>query len=250
MSALVTNTARTTFHQLASLVLERMHPAGRARAIAETLRQEGDIAGSMPLVPGDAFVGFRALAPRRTAAEPPHIADRRAMCAELAALIGPEAPGGDPLALARVLRAVERQLFGSPDGRQAAIAARAGREASEIEDVFSIRVRGTVTWQADHERWLLQVRRITAAIAGSPPSSDAGVTAQRLVSLVRPLLAEAEFQSQRPTIAVIDPDGKAPYADALDMPPPVGGYAIAQLVAGDDGELSIAVPMGGTVTVL
>lgn len=251
MSTLVPKTARTTFHLLAFRVSEKMQPTGRAKAIADTLRQEADIAGSLPCSLADALGGFKILSQPRAADEPPHVSDRRAMCAEFAVLIGPEVIGGDPQALARMYRAVERQLFGSPDGRQAAVAARAGREASEIEDAFSLQgVLGTVTWQADHERWLLQVRRITAAIDGPPPTADAGATGTRLIPMVRPLLAEAGLLSQRPMIAVIDPDGKQPYADLLDTPAPVGGYALAQLVASGDGELTVAVPMGGTVTVL
>lgn len=250
MPDFVPNTARATLHRLASLVAERMQPLGRAEATAGTLRAEGDIAGSMPLALADALVGFRILAQPRAPGEPGNVTGRRETCREFAGLIGPAPVGGEPLLLAAAYRAVERQFYGSDDDRQAAIANRAGREASEIEEVFALRgVTGAVTWLVDRGWWLLQVGRVTAPLESEGPSGDAGETGRRLAPLVERVLAAADLLEHRPVIAVVDPDGKRPYADVLDMPTPIGGYAMAQLIV-VDGHVTVAVPMGGTETVL
>lgn len=140
-------TARETFNALAGLVVRELQPYSRATAIAATLRQIGDLAGDLPLTMADAASGFQRVSIARGEAEPGNVTGRRLTCRELAGLAFMSLPESRetesgppaveirtvPLRLAAVFRAVVDAWGTSTDPREAAIAATAQREASEIE---------------------------------------------------------------------------------------------------------------------
>lgn len=134
-------TARATLNALADLVVRELQPFSRATATAATLRQVGEIAGDLPLTLADAATGFQRLTFARGEAEPGNVTGRRATCRELAALafstlsevLPTESVPTIPHCLAAAFRAVYAALGTSLDPREAAIAATAQREASELE---------------------------------------------------------------------------------------------------------------------
>lgn len=127
-------TARETLYYAAGLIETGLAPEGRAGADAKTFRELGDSAGDLPLTPADLVAGLDLIGAPSHVSEAPPIAARRKTCFEIAELLRPVADG-DPQRLAAVFRAIESHFGRSTDDRQKAIAATAGREAAEIEDL-------------------------------------------------------------------------------------------------------------------
>lgn len=249
MSASIT-TAQHTLHQIADLVAAGFSPPaseapeGRAARTAATLREEGDLAGDLPLTLGDAVLALRLLADPLPDDPPGAVPGRRATCAEIAALIQPVPADGNPLHLAAVYRRVELRLHdatdaqGEVDPRRRAIATRAGREAAELEQSQSYYgVRGTLTYRPDCSDWLLQLDRIAKVVAAAPPpiNSDGWVAGAQLLPLVQPHV-EHLLVGPRIEIAIVEPDG----VDTIGQRPP-GGLILAYL-SSYDGELHVNVP--------
>lgn len=132
MLAASATTAHDTLHYAAEKIATGLAPEGRGSATAKTFRELGDSAGDLPLTPADLVAGLDLVAQPQDAEEPAPIAARRKTCAEIAALLRPVATG-DAQRLAVVLRAIQSHFGRSKDERQLAIAATAGREASEID---------------------------------------------------------------------------------------------------------------------
>ena len=88
-------TACATFHQLADQVHGHLTPAGRATAVAASLRQIGDLAGDLPLSLTAAAASYQILALAQPSDTPPTLT-RRATCLELADLAGQQIPIDGP----------------------------------------------------------------------------------------------------------------------------------------------------------
>jgi len=240
MSASVPGTARDTLHEIALLISAHGLGGQPAPDLVYALQLSAEIAGELPLSVADVASGVLLVEQPRATGAPDAITARRKTCVEIRALIGPTTPGV-PARLAAVYRAVERQLFGTTIAREAAIAATAGREASEIEALIDgTFTRGTLTYRRDRGDWLLQLASITAVIDGPrPPTNGDGWTlVDQLLPIVRPLLASMltgpQFQ-----ISIVDPDG----VDIVGERPP-GGLTLAFL-SSLNGELRKSVPKSG-----
>jgi hypothetical protein len=133
MLAALLATEHDTLHFAAGLIETGLAPEGRAAATAATFRQLGDSAAcDIHLTLADLVAGLELVAASRDG-DPPPVAARRKTCAEIAELVKPVAPGGNPECLAQVFRCIESHFSRSTDPRQLAIATTAAREAAEIE---------------------------------------------------------------------------------------------------------------------
>lgn len=130
----MTTTAKTTFAHLATLIATTFQPPVRGERTAATFTQFGEIAGDLPLSVADAYEGFRALGFTKGPDEPGNVKGRRTTCHEVAVLLAGEGAGreGNTGLLAAVFDAVAAHFAGTSDGREAAIAETARREASEL----------------------------------------------------------------------------------------------------------------------
>lgn len=129
--------ARATFECLATLAAANLEPAGRAEAIASTLRQIGVHVASATCSPFDLWHTFLILSfPRRGDDHP--TASRRTTCRDLARLLWVDTqcdylPGPATSAAIAIWEAMTR--FGHDnDPRHLAIRATATRELAELHE--------------------------------------------------------------------------------------------------------------------